>query len=324
MSLKIITDLIDKYCIKSLSELELFMEGEKVLIELKEPVIEDGKKYTADEITLKVDKIHFLNNKVNVFKNPDYKEYIINPEVKSLQNITFQKMNYNEFLEYENDFKYVLKEKLLELEKKIIKFIEDYIIENEKNIENIKFLITKLLLKKIVESNIILENGFDDDDDYIIYNLNGSYTHKNLTSAMKLVFKRQEKFKEKIKEDFGIYYVKSDFEIYLENLKPELSSKSKKKLEKNCFPNIFPNDLGYTLFNSYQKIYEENKTIYQANYSFLYYALDKDNLIIRNQKKFIEFLSHTFDIHLTKIDSKKKNNPEKLMEYNLIKTLISS
>lgn len=80
---------------------------------------------------------------------------------------------------------------------------------------------------------------------------------------------------------------------------------------------IFKNDFSYTLFTAMKEIYKGTATP-QADYSFLFDIMQKDNFVICTGIKFIDYLIK-FDISLTKIDSSKTGNGKKTKVYNAIK-----
>lgn len=91
-------------------------------------------------------------------------------------------------------------------------------------------------------------------------------------------------------------------------------------LLKNEYPKIFKNDLAYTLFsimfNHYEKLKNDN-----ANFSFLYYAMEKEFLICENQIDFVRLLqTEKYDRNINKIDSRQwhldMSKNKKSMLYN--------
>jgi hypothetical protein len=87
---------------------------------------------------------------------------------------------------------------------------------------------------------------------------------------------------------------------------------------KNKYENVFKNDKAYKLFLEMHKKYiGEEKDL--ANYSFLYYAMLKDKLIICRGVEFIRFLSKEFDVTIDKIDNRQSGTNYKYTLYNAIK-----
>lgn len=89
------------------------------------------------------------------------------------------------------------------------------------------------------------------------------------------------------------------------------------EIKENEYIEIFKNNIGYTIFLELHFIYK-NKTNKQANYSFLFYALQSEYLVC-NGTKFIKFLSKR-DIHIDKIDSRQSGSNKKLDLFNSIKS----
>lgn len=91
---------------------------------------------------------------------------------------------------------------------------------------------------------------------------------------------------------------------------------------KNEFDKIFKSDIGFTIFTKMFELYG-NETNDLANFSFLFYAMEKEFLVC-SQTKFKEFLrNEKYNIEIEKIDNRQwfldmnKNKKSKL--YNSIK-----
>ncbi len=90
--------------------------------------------------------------------------------------------------------------------------------------------------------------------------------------------------------------------------------------EKNPYEQIFSNDLGYTIFLKMHNLYKEKEIKNNSNYSFLYYALDKDNFLTCIGTEFINFSITEFDVKdFTRIDNRYKEDYNKSKLYNAIK-----
>jgi len=89
-------------------------------------------------------------------------------------------------------------------------------------------------------------------------------------------------------------------------------------LFENPYEKIFKSNLGFTI---YQKLHENFKDSvkYLANYSFIFYALQKDDFIICKGSDFKRFLSEHYDIHIEKIDARQIGTNSKMKLYNAIK-----
>lgn len=87
------------------------------------------------------------------------------------------------------------------------------------------------------------------------------------------------------------------------------------EVKTNEYIEIFKNDIGYTIFLELNNIYKD-KNNKQANYSFLFYALQSDYLVC-NGAEFIKFLS-SLNIHIDKIDSRQSGSNKKIDLFNTI------
>lgn len=108
---------------------------------------------------------------------------------------------------------------------------------------------------------------------------------------------------------------------FLTNKEPQQTEVTRKvEVKKNEYIEIFANDLGQTLFFELHNIYKGKKNKL-ANYSFLFYALEK-NYLVCTGTKFKEFLSD-FDINIDKIDTRQSGTNNKTLLFNSILTRYS-
>jgi len=141
---------------------------------------------------------------------------------------------------------------------------------------------------------------------------NSSYT---LNEKIKLELEALEKLPIN-KTDYKI--LKERYQKYLTNLTAQSLPKEIDKpdeVKENKYLEIFKNDLGYSIFLELHNIYKL-KPKQQANYSFLFYALDKDYLVCSGSD-FITFLSK-LNIHIDKIDSRQSGTNNKRDLFNSI------
>ncbi|HEY6143088.1 MAG TPA: hypothetical protein VIV55_06595 [Flavobacterium sp.] len=89
------------------------------------------------------------------------------------------------------------------------------------------------------------------------------------------------------------------------------------KLLINTHNKIFSSDFAYTLFDKMKGFYNK-ESIDLANYSFLFYAMQKDNFVICTNIDFVKLL-FTYNIYLDKIDSRQSGKNKKLKLYDSIK-----
>lgn len=107
---------------------------------------------------------------------------------------------------------------------------------------------------------------------------------------------------------------------YLENKQPQTSKKDKIDRVKTKYSHIFSNN-GFVVFEKIHAIYK-NKKNPGANYSFLFYAMVKDNLIHSSGIEFIEFLSTNYNLHLDRIDSRQAGQNTRKDYYNEVKNAV--
>ena len=111
---------------------------------------------------------------------------------------------------------------------------------------------------------------------------------------------------------------------YLETKKSELeypqqiSDSKTDEVLINEFDKIFKNDIGFTIFSKMFELYK-NETNHLANFSFLFYAMEKDFLVC-SQTEFKEFLRiEKYNVDIEKIDSRQSGENKKAKLYNSIK-----
>lgn len=100
-------------------------------------------------------------------------------------------------------------------------------------------------------------------------------------------------------------------------VQPQQTDKPDNLLLENKHPKIFKNDLGFSLFTKMHEFYREEVKTVQANFSFLYFAMEKDFLNC-TQTSYIEFLEG-YDIFIDKVDSRQSGTNKKSKLYNSIK-----
>lgn len=127
-----------------------------------------------------------------------------------------------------------------------------------------------------------------------------------------------EEFKEFLKSYSR--YKNSEFEKeYLKNRLDEITKKdSKPKILENQFDRVFKNDIGFTVFTKMFELYK-TETTHLANFSFLFYAMEKEFLVC-SQIQFVELLrDEKYNIEIDKIDSRQSGKSKKQTLYNSIK-----
>lgn len=87
---------------------------------------------------------------------------------------------------------------------------------------------------------------------------------------------------------------------------------------KNEFDKIFKNDIGFIIFSKMFELYKPENT-HLANFSFLFYAMEKDFLVC-SQTEFVKFLENDkYNVNIEKIDSRQSGTNKKSKLYNSIK-----
>ncbi|MCY2686771.1 hypothetical protein [Salinimicrobium sp. TH3] len=236
-----------------------------------------------------------------------------------------------------NDFCDYLKEiKEAQTESKYKEYLDDYINQIEEKYQEIKKEVPlynpegkRQLYEKTKEVDVIFpfilpEWKFNDWNKFLWF-------FEVTRPTYIYIFDRLNKHEQfQLKGDFIDYlntiiekqtatkYIKAleGFKVHIQNFngsailnedKKQTPPKENLQLRKNPFPEIFSNDLGYTLFLKMHEIYKDESKD-NSNYSFLYYALEKDFLVCKGTK-FIEFAITQFDVKdYTRNDSRYKED----------------
>ena len=114
----------------------------------------------------------------------------------------------------------------------------------------------------------------------------------------------------------GFYDVDTEAPQQLKTVNPD-------EVLKNEFKMIFKNDIGFTIFTKMFELYKDEIKYHLANFSFLFFAMEKDFLVC-SQTKFKEFLrEEKYNIEIEKIDPRQwrfdMNENKKSKLYNVIK-----
>ncbi|AYN05489.1 hypothetical protein [Flavobacterium sp. 140616W15] len=216
----LLLEYINDYDIFSLYSLEPILEGQIVTITFENPIYDKELDctYAIDEIRLSLSQFNFQDRINNNYDENDFYHYAceLSDDMKTWK---FQKLNYEDFITYKNDFKDVAKHKLIDIENEILKLIPEFISTNIDKIENIKHLINFTLIKKWEKSNLDLLNRFDEND-FVIVSYKSIKHNTLITEVMDVVYERKESFIEKIKKEFSFYYVEEYHETeFSRNLK---------------------------------------------------------------------------------------------------------
>lgn len=90
-----------------------------------------------------------------------------------------------------------------------------------------------------------------------------------------------------------------------------------KTKNENPYPEIFKEN-GFDIFEQIHDNYKDLTNV-TANYSFLFYAMEKDELIHCGGTEFIKFLASNYDFHIDRIDSRQSGQNKRTNYYNAIK-----
>lgn len=101
------------------------------------------------------------------------------------------------------------------------------------------------------------------------------------------------------------------------DLKNEEPNSNTEKKKENPYPEIFKNN-GFNIFEQINDNYKDLTNV-TANYSFLYYAMKKDELIHCAGTEFIKFLASNYDLHIDRIDGRQYGQNKRTDYYNTIK-----
>ena len=88
--------------------------------------------------------------------------------------------------------------------------------------------------------------------------------------------------------------------------------------QPNSFPRIFSNEKSFRIFKALHLIYQDELNTVVANYSSIFYAMKRDNLVICGGSEFIRFLSANFEIDLDRIDSRQADTMPRGSSYQNI------
>lgn len=137
-------------------------------------------------------------------------------------------------------------------------------------------------------------------------------------SELKFTFLTASRISTKLNDikDLFTKYLESTSSTFEPNKQPK-AVKSDEVL-RNEFDKIFNSDIGFTIFTKMFDLYKTENTDL-ANFSFLFYAMEKEFLLC-SQTEFITFLgSDKYDVSIEKIDSRQSGKNKKSKLYNSIK-----
>lgn len=136
-------------------------------------------------------------------------------------------------------------------------------------------------------------------------------------------FQLFQSFFDTLNQDFKINLQKTSLYCDIEkNIKKFELDGLKFKFQQhvpNPYPEIFENSTGFQIFEKLHESFKGGKFI-RADFSFIFYALKKDNFIDCQNIEFIEFLLINYKIDLDKIDSRQIGENKRTPVYQSIKS----
>lgn len=291
-----IFDLVKKYAASNVVHVENLLEGDNIMI------FDSERSDIEEEILVFTNVGKYQITKINKsdFSKEDLKECYAHYVVADFGNghdWILQSLNYDK-LDSSFSFLEAIGWKFLKLETQI-KVAVDNLIKNSINQGNINLKgLMSLIIREISAASEGIYLNFDRNQGEYKYPVYfGQNSRKMINDAMGIIARRQKKFINDLKKEYRGYV--TEFPV-------------KQQLQKNQEPQIFADDLGYTLFLKLHDLYKDHKAE-EANYSFIWYALETNGLIICKQKMYINFLSK-LDINISKINSVQKNEDNRKWE----------
>ncbi|WP_053978183.1 hypothetical protein [Mangrovimonas xylaniphaga] len=109
----------------------------------------------------------------------------------------------------------------------------------------------------------------------------------------------------------------------LDNDPNEAPSIINKKSNSGYPMSIFKSEAAYILFKKLHKTYKEDTRYTTANYSFIYFAMEKDNLITERRKDYMDFLAELKpSIIIDKVCTRQSGKNKRTAHYESCKALI--
>lgn len=204
-----LTEHINKYSLNNLSDVENIMDGQEIAVlgDINKIISVKVEKVIQDKNIVNLDLINF-----NCYSQPD-------------GTLVFQRLNYEEFLDSENDFLIRLNEILNIHEDSILNELSKFVEQNFLNIENIKHYINKTLLGTIENSLKQIFVSFDTNDNYLVPFLEAGIPkfrhHPFFNEIMDLVTESLVCFYIKVADEYKNYFELNDFYFQILNIKKE-------------------------------------------------------------------------------------------------------
>jgi hypothetical protein len=259
-----IIEILEELNLCGLSCLKDFMEGEIVAIEIKPEVINE-KRCSHDEVKLVKTEYKYLSltreEREKLFNG--YFHICFHTDVTETK---IQKLNYEDFINQENDFIEVFEEKFSKKSKLLFQEVNYFINNNLDKTDSIKFLLNETLLPKVSSAYIDSLSNCSNFEGKAIYNFgiqgSGNFSENEVEIISLYLGRLKNKLYELwmgLKEKYKYYYDKSDLEISLDKYTLEMNKdsneKSKSKLSRrDLINNLIGKDTKESiLFEKYEK-----------------------------------------------------------------------
>ena len=208
-----IIEILEELNLCGLSCLEDFMEGEIVTIEIK---------HLSDEVKLVKTEYKYLSVSIEEREKlfNGYFHICFHTDVTETK---IQKLNYEDFINQENDFIEVFEEKFSKKSKLLFQEVNYFINNNLDKTDSIKFLLNETLLPKVFSAYINSLSDCSKFEGKAIYNFgiqgSGNFSENEVEIISSYLGRLNNKLDELLrglKEKYKYYYDKSDFEISLD------------------------------------------------------------------------------------------------------------
>ena len=232
----------------------------------------------------------------------------------NFENYTNSIFYYDLEINKNSEYSYIINElKVLEYYKKWIENVFEFRQISKHEIESYKKHIEK---EDIIFNNSRLVNFVDDfkgnkRDIGTIRKLDSVIISINRTTEHERVYLLCLMYLDVLK-------IKYFLENQLSKFMPKTKQSDNNEVLKNEFDKIFKNDIGFTIFTKMFEIYKDNKNTL-ANFSFLFYAMEKDFLVCTGTEFFKFLREEKYNIEIEKIDSRQSGKNNKTKFYNSIK-----
>nr|WP_309755540.1 hypothetical protein [Flavobacterium sp.] len=204
---------IKNYTIRGLPDLEESLVGLTV-------TVFDDEYNESKEITIKLSKIHhseILEKDLNKYAN-----YIVKLGSEGDDNVFYQKLNYVDFLNKNNDLLLIIEDEWQKKEVDLIKMIDAFIENNYSSTGNIKHFINKNICDKLELSITKIKLNFDEDDNFTFLALPDIfYRYKinpEISEIMKFVLDRILNFYKVVIVKYSAFFNETEFSKHIKGI----------------------------------------------------------------------------------------------------------